>query len=133
ATALLPDAPPPERVEAVLRGREAAARLLWNPAHQYRKLTERLWRIQVPTLVVWGADDRLVPLAYGEAWARRIRGGRPGGAPPPPPARTPRPPARPRPPPPRRGAAPPCSSSASTSCRGRTCRPTSSSGTTRRG
>src|SRR5262249_42005605 len=34
ATALLPDAPPPERLEAVLRGREAAARLLWNPAHQ---------------------------------------------------------------------------------------------------
>ena len=76
ATALLPDAPPPERMEAVLRGREAAARLLWNPAHQYRKLTERLWRIQAPTLVVWGADDRLIPLAYGEAWARGIGGAR---------------------------------------------------------
>ena len=56
--------------------REAAARLLWNPAQAYRKLTSRLWRIQAPTLVVWGADDRLVPLAYGEAWARSIPGAR---------------------------------------------------------
>jgi pimeloyl-ACP methyl ester carboxylesterase len=76
ATAILPDAPPPERLEAVLRGREAAARLLWNPAHHYRKLTERLWRIPAPTLVVWGADDRLIPPAYGEAWARGIPGAR---------------------------------------------------------
>ena len=30
----------------------------------------------VRTLVVWGADDRLVPLAYGEAWARSIPGAR---------------------------------------------------------
>ena len=60
----------------MLRGREAAARLLWNPAQAYRKLTSRLWRIQAPTLVVWGAHDRLVPLAYGEAWARSIPGAR---------------------------------------------------------
>jgi len=76
ATALLPDAPPPDRLEAVLRGREAAARLLWNPARHYRRLTSRLWRIQAPTLVVWGAEDRLIPLAYGEAWAAGIRGAR---------------------------------------------------------
>lgn len=76
ARALLPDAPPPDRLETVLRGREAAARLLWNPARQYRKLTGRLWRIQAPTLVVWGAEDRLIPLAYGEAWARGIPGAR---------------------------------------------------------
>jgi pimeloyl-ACP methyl ester carboxylesterase len=76
ALAILPDAPPPERIETVLRGREAAARLLWHPAQQYRKLTSRLWRIQAPTLVVWGREDRLIPLAYGEAWARSIPGAR---------------------------------------------------------
>lgn len=76
ATALLPDAPPPEHLGEVLRGREAAARLLWNPAHQYRRLTSRLWRVQAPTLVVWGANDRLIPLAYGEAWTGGIAGAR---------------------------------------------------------
>ena len=74
AKEILPDAPPPERLETVLRGREASARLLWNPAQQYRKLTSRLFRIAAPTLVVWGREDRLIPLAYGEAYARGIRG-----------------------------------------------------------
>ena len=27
-------------------------------------------------IVVWGADDRLIPPAYGEAWARGIPGAR---------------------------------------------------------
>jgi pimeloyl-ACP methyl ester carboxylesterase len=76
ATAILPDVPPPERLETVLRGREAAARLLWNPAQQYRKLTSRLWRIGAPTLVVWGREDRVLPLAYAEAYARGIPGAR---------------------------------------------------------
>jgi pimeloyl-ACP methyl ester carboxylesterase len=76
ALRILPDAPPPDRLETVLRGREAAARLLWNPAQAYRRLTSRLWRIRTPTLVVWGADDRLIPPAYGEAWARGIPGAR---------------------------------------------------------
>ena len=74
ATTLVPDAPPPERLEAALRGREAAARLLWNPHAQYRKLTGRLGRIKAPTLVVWGAEDRLLPLALGEAYRRGIPG-----------------------------------------------------------
>ncbi len=76
ATALVPDVPPPERLEAALRGREAAARLLWNPHVQYRKLTSRLGRIKAPTLVVWGAQDRLLPLALGEAYQRGIPGAR---------------------------------------------------------
>ena len=74
AHALFPDTPPPERLETILRGREASARLLWNPAQQYRKLTSRLWRITAPTLVVWGREDRLIPLAYGEAYAHGIPG-----------------------------------------------------------
>jgi pimeloyl-ACP methyl ester carboxylesterase len=76
AKAILPDAPPPDRLETVLRGREAAARLLWSPAQQYRKLTSRLWRIAAPTLVVWGREDRLIPLVYGEAYAHGIPGAR---------------------------------------------------------
>jgi pimeloyl-ACP methyl ester carboxylesterase len=74
ATTLLPDAPPPERMEMALRGREAAARLLWNPHVQYRKLTSRLGRIKAPTLIVWGAQDRLLPRPLGEAYHRGIAG-----------------------------------------------------------
>src|SRR5216684_325215 len=55
ATTLMPDVPPPDRVETILRGREATARLLWHPHVAYRKLTSRLGRITAPTLVVWGS------------------------------------------------------------------------------
>ena len=74
ATALVPDAPPPDRVEAALRAREAVARLLWNTAVPFRKLTSRLPRIKAPTLVVWGEKDRLLPLPLGEAYQRGIPG-----------------------------------------------------------
>ncbi|HYB44781.1 MAG TPA: alpha/beta hydrolase, partial [Candidatus Methylomirabilis sp.] len=29
-------------------------------------------RIEAPTLLVWGEDDRLVPRAYAEEFARRL-------------------------------------------------------------
>ena len=74
AASLVPDVPPPDRLEAALRGREAAARLLWNTHVAQRKLTSRLGRIKAPTLVVWGAEDRLLPLPYGEAYRRGIPG-----------------------------------------------------------
>lgn len=76
ARQVVPDAPPPERLEAALRGREAAARLSWNPHVAYRKLTSRLGRIQAPTLVIWGAQDRVLPLALGQAYQRGIPGAR---------------------------------------------------------
>jgi pimeloyl-ACP methyl ester carboxylesterase len=75
AMAAIPDTPPaPEKMVYILRGREAAARLLWNPHVRYRKLMSRLDRVKRPTLVVWGAQDRLFPLPYGEAFARGIPG-----------------------------------------------------------
>jgi len=76
ARTVVPDVPPPEDVETALRGREAAARLLWNPHGPYRKLTSRLHRVKAPTLIVWGAEDRLLPLALGEAYRCGIAGSR---------------------------------------------------------
>jgi pimeloyl-ACP methyl ester carboxylesterase len=74
ARTLVPDVSPPERLEMALRGREAAARLLWNPHFHYRKLYSRLHLIQAPTLIVWGKEDRLIPLAHGHAFAAGIPG-----------------------------------------------------------
>ena len=79
AAELVPDVPAPERLEAALRGREAAARLLWNPHVQYRKLTSRLGRIKAPTLVVWGR--RIACCRW--RWARPISEASPGRPSPP--------------------------------------------------
>ena len=39
-------------------------------------LAERVPEIQVPTLILWGGKDRLIPLELGERFARDIRGSR---------------------------------------------------------
>jgi pimeloyl-ACP methyl ester carboxylesterase len=43
------------------------ARLAWNPSFD-PKLHRRLRRVASPTLLLWGAEDRLVPPAHGEAY-----------------------------------------------------------------
>ena len=39
-------------------------------------LERRLWRIHAPTLLLWGAEDRLVAPIYGELFREKIRGAR---------------------------------------------------------
>ena len=52
-----------------------AARIGWTPPYLYdRKLRTRLARITVPTLVIWGREDRFVPLAHAHAYHEGIRG-----------------------------------------------------------
>ena len=65
---VVPDQQPPERVEAALHARVAAARLAWQFPYD-RKLRDRLRRATLPALVVWGEQDRLVPLAHAHAFA----------------------------------------------------------------
>jgi pimeloyl-ACP methyl ester carboxylesterase len=39
-----------------------------------RRLSKRLYRLSAPTRIVWGEQDRLVPVSYAEAWAGAIAG-----------------------------------------------------------
>jgi pimeloyl-ACP methyl ester carboxylesterase len=47
------------------------ASLAWNPSFD-PKLERRLERITCPTLIVWGANDRLIKPVYAEAFHQRI-------------------------------------------------------------
>ncbi|HKD75193.1 MAG TPA: alpha/beta hydrolase, partial [Ktedonobacterales bacterium] len=49
------------------------AALAWNPSYD-PKLERRLERITNPTLVIWGAKDRLIPPVYGEKFQQMIPG-----------------------------------------------------------
>ena len=55
-----------------IRAREATARLGWNPYLHDPKLPAHLRRIECPTLVIWGKQDKLIPLAHGEYYAKHI-------------------------------------------------------------
>ncbi|MBI3249099.1 MAG: alpha/beta hydrolase [Deltaproteobacteria bacterium] len=76
AKAFVPDVPSPEVMEETMKAREATARVGWNPYLCNLKLRGRLYRITVPTLILWGESDRLVPLAHGEAYRDGIAGSR---------------------------------------------------------
>jgi pimeloyl-ACP methyl ester carboxylesterase len=57
---------------SLARGFRTAAKFLF-PIPE-RGLERRLHRITAPTLVVWGAEDRLVQPLYGKIFAEKIRG-----------------------------------------------------------
>jgi abhydrolase domain-containing protein 6 len=61
---------PAEWMIVLARADEAAARLLWPLGD--RGLSKRLHRIRVPTLIVWGGDDRVIPPSYAERFAGAI-------------------------------------------------------------
>lgn len=71
-------APPADPVAAI----DGAVRLVWAigccakflwPIPD-RGLHKRLHRVSAPTLVVWGENDRLIPVAYADEFGRRIAG-----------------------------------------------------------
>jgi pimeloyl-ACP methyl ester carboxylesterase len=62
------------RFERYLRNRSATAHLGWNPYLHDPKLPGRLHRITAPTLILWGAHDRLLPLGHARRWAELLPG-----------------------------------------------------------
>jgi pimeloyl-ACP methyl ester carboxylesterase len=63
-----------EDAATLFRNREAAALFAWSPYMYDPKLASRLHRMRIPTLVLWGASDRIAPPEYGRAYSRLIRG-----------------------------------------------------------
>jgi pimeloyl-ACP methyl ester carboxylesterase len=73
----LPDVMTTEQQLLWFGGLAGAARLGWKAPHfQSRKLTERLVRVEVPTLVIRGEEDLLVPEEAGRTWSGSIPGAR---------------------------------------------------------
>jgi pimeloyl-ACP methyl ester carboxylesterase len=61
---------------AIVRGREAFTLYGWKPYMHNPRLKRWLHRIDRPTLLLWGAEDRIVTPAYGEGWRDAILGAR---------------------------------------------------------
>jgi len=65
--------PEPELVQ-MARSRESTGRYAWSPYMHDPKLKQRLHRVRVPTLVLWGARDQVAKPDYGRAYAAAIPG-----------------------------------------------------------
>ena len=66
----------PAPARAAMAGNRAALAVYGGPAMADDGLLARLPAIAVPVLVVWGAADRMIPPAHGEAYAAAIPGAR---------------------------------------------------------
>jgi pimeloyl-ACP methyl ester carboxylesterase len=70
------DAMSDDELIAYHRDRESLCRYAWHPYMYNPQLRRWLSRISVPTLVLWGASDRIVAPDYGRAYAAAIPGAR---------------------------------------------------------
>jgi pimeloyl-ACP methyl ester carboxylesterase len=66
-----PKTPEPE-LEIIARNREAETRFSWAPYLHSPRLGTRLYRVNVPTLVIWGESDTFAPLGYGQQLAQAL-------------------------------------------------------------
>lgn len=64
--------PDPDAQVAMMWAGACTGKFIWPIPD--KGLKKRIHRIQAPTLLLWGADDRLVPAAYAQEFASRIPG-----------------------------------------------------------
>ena len=72
-----PDQPSEEQQDLWESAREGACRLSWRPYMHYPALPQLLPRLKrLPTLMVWGRQDPIVPLSAGQLYHDSIPGSR---------------------------------------------------------
>jgi pimeloyl-ACP methyl ester carboxylesterase len=64
--------PSPAEIEIATRNREMTARLTWKPYMHNPRLARFLPRVANPTLIIWGREDRVVPVECGEQYRRSL-------------------------------------------------------------
>jgi pimeloyl-ACP methyl ester carboxylesterase len=63
-----------EQRMVIAKNRLTTAKLAWQPRLYNPHLHKWLHRISVPTLILWGDHDKLIPPAYGPAYQQLIPG-----------------------------------------------------------
>lgn len=71
ATLIIQDQPDEERRMAGYQAMTVLARMAWERPYSVT-LPKRLHRVKCPVLLLWGENDRLVPPAYGQAYAKLL-------------------------------------------------------------
>jgi len=71
AKLIIEDVPDEEKRLAAYQAMSVLARLVWERPYD-PKLPARLRRIKCPTLLLWAANDKLVPPSYGKAYHKYL-------------------------------------------------------------
>jgi pimeloyl-ACP methyl ester carboxylesterase len=74
ADRMLQQPPSEEMIDIQLKNSFTTAKLAWSPRFFSRDLHKWLHRIDVPTLIVWGDDDKIFPAPYAKAYQKLIPG-----------------------------------------------------------
>jgi pimeloyl-ACP methyl ester carboxylesterase len=72
AEARLAEPVTPESIDIALKNRHTSARLAWEPRLHDPHLAKWLHRIDVPMKIIWGKEDRLLPVAFAQEFKRLI-------------------------------------------------------------
>jgi len=72
--AIYNSSPTPEDRNLTERDREMAVRICWKPYMHSPRLPYMLGRVSIPTAIIWGKEDQLVPLECGELYQHVISG-----------------------------------------------------------
>lgn len=68
--------PSEEEIDLQTKNGIAAAKYCWQPRLYDPDLEKWLHRINIPTQIIWGANDQIIPPQYGNQWQRQITGSR---------------------------------------------------------
>jgi pimeloyl-ACP methyl ester carboxylesterase len=75
--ALCPDEPTPEQIDIWEDARVEASRLGWRPYMHNPSLPNLLHRVKsLPTLLIWGQQDGIVPVSAGQVYQESIKDSR---------------------------------------------------------
>jgi pimeloyl-ACP methyl ester carboxylesterase len=64
AAARLAEPVTPESIDLSLKNRHTTARLAWEPRFHDPHLSKWLHRIDIPAQIIWGDEDRILPVAF---------------------------------------------------------------------
>jgi pimeloyl-ACP methyl ester carboxylesterase len=70
---IYPQTPTPKETDMAERDREMAVRLCWKPYMHDPRLPYLLQRVSIPTSIVWGRQDRIVPVECAELYHQSIK------------------------------------------------------------
>lgn len=65
---------PEEEADVPIKNRFTTAKMAWSPRFYNPDLAKWLHRVKLPTLIVWGEDDKIFPAPYAKAYQKLIPG-----------------------------------------------------------